>query len=150
MILSVQAGRSLPLFLIRLILCASLLPVSAAQTIPFENNYRPGLLIPLRKQWEGPVSLRLTPVDGGRTGTVWFRETDAGILIFGRFSGPAPTWARSFDEMNSRKSLGAINSDSKLARRTPSEPAPETAPHGKLDSRNIESRWPVCSGGFGA
>jgi hypothetical protein len=102
MILSVQAGRSLPLFLIRLILCASLLPASAAQTIPFENNYRLGLLIPFAKQWEGPVSLRLTPVDGGRTGTVWFRETDAGILIFGRFSGPAPTWARSFDEMKER------------------------------------------------
>ncbi len=40
--------------------------------------------------------------EGNRSGTVWFRETDTGILIFARFSGGAPVWARSAIEMKQR------------------------------------------------
>ena len=75
---------------------------SAIPTIPFEKNYQPGLLIPFANKWEGPGSIRLIPLDGKRTGTVWFRVTDAGVVVFARFSGGAPIWARSRIEMEQR------------------------------------------------
>ncbi len=79
-----------------------LLSAAAAQTIPFESNYQAGGLIPFANRWEGPVSLPLMAAEGNRSGTVWFRETDTGILIFARFSGGAPVWARSAIEMTQR------------------------------------------------
>jgi hypothetical protein len=52
---------------------------AAAQTIPYAANYEWGHLIPYANHWEGPWALELVPVNGGRSGKVWLRETGEGI-----------------------------------------------------------------------
>ncbi len=88
--------------LVNLILWAALSNGLAAQSIPFEGRYQTGGLIPFANGWAGAGGLALSPTASGRTGTVYVRETSEGILIFARFSGGTPAWARSALEMESR------------------------------------------------
>lgn len=78
----------------------------SAQTIPYEANYQFGGLIPFANRWEGPLALDLVSVPAGRTGKVWLRETADGILIFARFRGGPPQYARFPAEMGQRDYVG--------------------------------------------
>src|SRR5271165_7166655 len=85
-----------------LIAWASLL--AAAQTIPYQSNYRFGL--PEPGTFEGPFSLDLKPSQGSPTGKVWFRETDDGIVIFSRVNFRLLHYARFPKELHSREHVG--------------------------------------------
>jgi hypothetical protein len=79
---------------------------ASAQTVPFEAHYQFGGLVPFANRWEGPWSLDLVSTPGGRTGKVWLRETPDGLLIFARFAGGPPKYARFPAEMGQRDYVG--------------------------------------------
>jgi hypothetical protein len=48
----------------------------------------------------------LVSASGGGTGKVWLRESPDGVVIFARFSGDSPKYARFRAEMNSKAHVG--------------------------------------------
>lgn len=72
---------------------AFILGQAFAQTIPYDDTYKFGTLMPFANRWGGPVALDLARTAGGGGGHVWLRETAEGILIFSHLSGEEPAYA---------------------------------------------------------